>query len=738
MLAGLCALFVARPLYASELAAAVWGDGLPMVMLWIILAVVWLLGAIGGERFTVRFGWTDAAVGLLVGLHTIAALWATVNGSPRPAVNMLWEWVALGLSFLMARQLIAGARETRAIIAVMIALGVALAGFGLYQYLYESPATRAMYDEYPDKMLRDAGMWYEPGSPGRQQFEDRLRSKEPTATFALANSFAGYLAPWLVMAAGIGIFAERNRQGSNRGPPLPTWLATAICAVPMAAALVLTKSRTGFLAAAFGLVLVWWFCWKRRLSSHELDHSRRCWNLGPVRLRIGWGLLGIFAAVAILIVVAGVTGGLDTLVLSETPKSLEYRAQYWRSSLEMIADYPLTGCGPGNFQHAYAMYKLPEASEEIADPHNFLFEVWATAGTPVMLALLGVLGGFGAVLFRHRRQLDSPSPISPGVNSEMDNNQDNQIDATNYILAGAAGGFLLSVPIGMTSSAPPGVAPLLIGLPLGAIAVALLWRWIDNGQLPYLLPAIGVIVLLVNLSAAGGIGFPAVAGTLWLLMAVGLNLAEGPPRRIMSRNVGLLALVGGILLAVACYASAYGPVLQCKAALERSRSQPLHAVEHLTEAAQADPLAVEPHKQLAQIELSIWLRSRDSKTREEAFGRFEEAISRAVELAPHSASVWRMRGDLYSDAFRATGHKDNVRKAVEAYRKAVEFYPNSGTHRAALAMALRDSRDQRGFLEQAKEALRLDDLTPHLDKKLDDDVRSELASSILRTSRRDG
>ena len=60
----------------------------------------------------------------------------------------------------------------------------------------------------------------------------------------------------------------------------------------------------------------------------------------------------------------------------------------------MIADRPWLGCGPGNFQDVYTQYKLPEASEEVADPHDFLFEVWATAGTPALLALLGVLGLF--------------------------------------------------------------------------------------------------------------------------------------------------------------------------------------------------------------------------------------------------------------------------------------------------------------------------------------------------------
>ena len=65
----------------------------------IALAVFWLLGAIGRPRFSLRFGWPDAALLLLVAWHTAAALWATQHGTPRPAINVLWEWIGFGLCF---------------------------------------------------------------------------------------------------------------------------------------------------------------------------------------------------------------------------------------------------------------------------------------------------------------------------------------------------------------------------------------------------------------------------------------------------------------------------------------------------------------------------------------------------------------------------------------------------------------------------------------------------------------
>ena len=57
----------------------------------------------------------------------------------------------------------------------------------------------------------------------------------------------------------------------------------------------------------------------------------------------------------------------------------------------MIADHPLLGVGPGNFQDFYTRYKIPQASEEPVDPHNFLVEIAATAGVPAMLLFVAAL-----------------------------------------------------------------------------------------------------------------------------------------------------------------------------------------------------------------------------------------------------------------------------------------------------------------------------------------------------------
>ena len=219
---------VPRPLLPSE--GVAWlGDGQPFNMIALSLAVLTCLAAVGHGGLSARWTPTDAAV-LLLGLcYAAGALHAVVFASPRPAFNLLWEWSALGFVYFLVRQLVHTAAERRAIVAVMVALAVVLASYGYHQYFVSMPADRQEYARDPDAMLRRNDRRYAPGSIERQQFENRLRSTEPLATFALTNSLAGYLAPWLLVTVGIGagvwaakksVESPTDRQPRRLGPTM--------------------------------------------------------------------------------------------------------------------------------------------------------------------------------------------------------------------------------------------------------------------------------------------------------------------------------------------------------------------------------------------------------------------------------------------------------------------------------------------------------------------------------------
>lgn len=694
LLGGLVALFVARLLFPTE--SAVYGDGMPVVMLWIALAVFWLLGAIGRPRWEVRFGWVDAAVCALIAWHTLAGVVAVFAGSPRPAVNMTWEWLGMGVSYLLARQLIATQREARAVMAVMAALAVALAGHGLYQYAVDMPAMRAAYEADPGAALRQAELGFEPGTPQAKVFEDRLQGTEPMATFALTNSLAGYLAPWLVVLLGVSLLGAPTRKAVLLG---------LVCAVPVAVCLVLTKSRSAYVAMAVGLVLLGGLAWYGRRGG---------------RVRWTWALV----AAGVLVCAVGVavaTGGLDRKVATEAGKSLGYRVQYWQSTMQMIAERPILGCGPGNYQFEYTRFKLPEASEEVADPHNFLLEIWATAGTPAAMAMLLVLGGF---FWRTRRVMrtreESLAPLAMGAEKVA--------DAAWFAVAGGAAGFLLSIPLGLLSWAPPGLVPIFLGMPLAAAAVVFLSGWIRDGHMPPWLPAVGVVVLLVHLLAAGALGFPGVSGTLWLLLAVGLA-GEGTRAAPRAAAFGVLTLA--LIAALACHQTAYEPVLQSRRALQEAQEaagagQGGQVETRLRAAAAADPMAADPWRDLAAVMLQTW----EQTGSVQALERFREADAAAVQREPNSATAWHASGDWHLRIYERTRAPADAERAVASHSRAVALYPNSGRHRARLAEAHRAAGNGTLFRQEATEALRLDAITPHADKKLSDAVRQELERGV--------
>jgi O-antigen ligase len=754
LLGAMTALWVAWPLNASQSATA--GDGLPAIMLWTALAVVWLLGTIVRRSWPLRFGWTDAAVALLAGLYALAAFWAVYHGSPRPAVNMLWQWVGFSLALFMARQLIAGPKETRAVMAVMVALAVGLAGYGLYQYGYEMPETRAKYQKHPDEELRKAEQWSPPDSRERWLFEQRLASPEPLATFALTNSLAAFLAPWLIVTLGIAWpqrlptprvlqapgndTSPKRERGSQSGPSLALRASVdhfvsnrgryrmLALAAPIAACLVLTKSRSSLIAAGMGLVLLYL--------------ANRC----SMR-RFGWKLPAAVGGAMVLALAIAVAGGGASRMLGLGWKSLGVRLQYWQSSLAMIADHPSLGVGPGQFQNAYTAYMLPTASEEVADPHNFLIEIWATAGTPALAALLAMLVAFGVAVIRSKRSLGNalcgvPQPAEEGHSpfSERHGGRSLQADAVSrpvldaalatqdeyprWIYLGAGCGFLLAFPLGLMGGTELSLAVLWLGLPLAAVAMALLDRWVVTGPLLPVLPAIGVAVLLVNLSGAGGITAAGVAGTLWLLMAAGLNAARCG-ERLIPKPVGLTLLLLASLLAVACYQTAYLPVLDSQAEIHKASEEdmaPLMRQRHLLAAATADPLAAQPWRDLATLTMRHW----QEEPSEVAYALYEHYRQAAARLDPMSAPMWMRFGDDELAAYQRQPRQDRLDAAIRCYRRAVELYPNNAVQRAKLALAHQTAGDQRAFRQQRDRAMELDRLTPHADKKLPAELRQRL------------
>ena len=243
-------LALTAPLVPSE-GAIREGTFAVLATCWCLLFVGWASLALLVPGKTLSLGWTEVVGGCLVAWHSLSALLWLGHGNDRQTLNALWVVVAYGLTVLLLRQVVHSAERARIVIALFLWLATTLAATGYVQYFVTMPALRVAYEQDPERVLTDHGFSADPDSPERILFENRLKhSREPLATFALTNSLAGFIAPWLIVALAIGLAVWRE-------PALRRPLGGSILiAALLAGCLLLTKSRTAFLAVLAGLVLL--------------------------------------------------------------------------------------------------------------------------------------------------------------------------------------------------------------------------------------------------------------------------------------------------------------------------------------------------------------------------------------------------------------------------------------------------------------------------------------------------
>lgn len=688
------------------------GSGAIFAFLWFVVLAGWAAVGILRGAITIRYCHVDLAVTALIGWHVVSAMVVVFGetGNGRFAVNVMWQWLAMGCSYLIARQLFDSRERIRQIAIVFIGLSVVLSSVGLFQYGVVMPRTRTAYFDATEGekqlLLVNNGVG-DPGSGSRERelFENRLRSIEPTATLALANSLAVVLSTWLLVIIAMLIGTWRERE-SQKGA-LVTLL---ICAVLIGICLVLTKSRTAFLACAIGMGTIVLF-WNKIIGpTHRLHGRRAAAATGFVLLAGGLGMVGYFM------------GGLDFQMLSEASKSLLYRLEYWEATLEIIWQKPWFGCGPGNFQSTYTRYMLPQSSETIADPHNAVLEIWSTVGTPGLLFLGAIFIGSIGYLASPFNWLRSGTrkPESTHLTSQEDPLGDTSDSLLRWIPIGGLVGILISFPVAVVSGIPHDPTTTLGAILFGGPCCIALYYTANRVGIVLATVGIALIVFALNLLATGGIGIIGVAQSGWLLLAVTLNLAptachtwEGGKRSA----IGLA--VAAILAALLCQQTAMNPIFRSSLMVAQSQEamsskRMVAAIELALEAGKADPLGDQPAQLLSSLMFDKWQTDRSDAS----FAQFEAASREWIRRHPNSRQVFRQIGIWYLMAFESTSQVEYGESAIHAFENAVTRNPNNGLLHAQLAWALYLVGDQPRAKLEAAEAMRLDKLNPHFDTQL--------------------
>jgi len=749
-------LVVARAYYPSEDASQ--GTGLIWVFAILATSALGVASWLFAGTTLLRWSWADAAVLALMVLVGTSSLHAAQR---RPAITMAWEWGGLGLLYFLARNLPRTRAESATLAGALVATAVAVSTYGFYQTGVEFATLRRLFEARPDLVYFRLGIPSQ--GPGAEALRHRLMdSNEPFSTFALANSLAGFLVGPMALAFAV---AAENLRKEGRGSRAVALAMAAVPGLAILACLLLTKSRSAWVGLFASIVVLGW-------------RSRR---VVPARVLAGAGL-GMVVLLGALVAAGVASGRLDKEVLSQSGKSLRFRWEYWVGAWGVITDAPSpyastglavlpggpdpadaprsarpfwSGLGPANFAIPYLAHKLPEASEEIQDPHDMVLEVWATGGLLAAIALLAAIG------FGLREILGPPRP-APGEVSETD-----RVDrpggkprpdptappgSAGWLLAMAGLGWIAVWVLGMLNPVTQGdllARWLILGAAWGMAVVlgATLWR---RRPIPAAGVGLGILALAINLLAAGGIGIPSVAMMLWVLLAIGLNLRDDRPCGRLRRVGGLgpavlLACVWAMLAGT--YYGAVMPFWRSEAALEEAEAAmalrpPAFEVarEALARSIEADRFNTRPWVALADLEYQFWRSPEGSRRKEPHWPKVLMAMDKALDpkwrdpndlgLRRRQASFARIiLANSAQDArpFELIALRGTI---VKACRNAARIYPTSATIRAELAEASAELGMFPDAVREAKQALLLDSLTPHLDKKLPAGVRSFLKAQI--------
>lgn len=692
-------------------------------VLWGLLAVA-LLGVAAWSRVDIlkSWQWVDTLCAAWLAWQAFTVVTIVNKGNVRLALNGLLQSVTMVMIYTCVRATTRRAEDRWRFVVAAIALVSGLAAVGLYQNRILQPREVAAFQSDPEKYLGPLAAEYPPDSPQRKRLEDRLRSSEPTATFALANSYAVVLATWLIVVVGWSASRLRER-GSESGceppgdkpPDYRSWLVMAGVALLLGVVLLLTKSRTSLLALILGIAFV------------------------GVRQFGKWGLRAGLAGVAALVVVAAVgialfsLGVWDIEVFSESPKSMLYRLEYWYTSSKMILDHPLQGVGLGNFQAAYTQHKLPQASETVADPHNFVFEVFSTTGIVGGLLALATLGCAIGRCLPTVRNGTARIAINPNQPKVATSPEPTRFDVVRLSAIGL--GLLCALGINFLSQMLNDAVvdallvlclPVAIGVSL-AIDATTRRKTVDVETV-----LLGVGVLLINLLAAGGWSFPSVASSLWALLAIGSNIADESTQNVGDAPASkadkvaspmpiatLIAMVVAGLWVVGIARFHTVPTVTASTNLlvarERIRGRDLpRAIERATEAETVDPWSDDAPFVLAQV---YWLQY-SKLGNEGALKKFEEALHRRAARSPRSAALRTNNGDQFAIAYRETGDSHWLMAATTSYQEALARYPASSTISAQLALVELAGGDLVAARRHADQAHELDAKNPHPDKKL--------------------
>ena len=585
----------------------------------------------------------DVIVWALAGWMMLAALLNSGASNLRMGTNEAWVWIAGAAMFTSVRRLAGHLGVRRQVVLLMVLCATGLSILALHQELVTLPQNRLEFERDPEAVLAAAGLNAPPGSAEAAIFMGRLYDGGPTGTFALANSLAGVLIAGVLLSAG----AIRFTWNQLSRIQIVTWIfVTLVCA----AGLFATRSRSAIVATALGLFLIYAyrFGW-------DVTRTGRRW-------RVGFILSGSLAALGAIALIA------NPELSSRVPTSLLFRFQYWRSTLRMVLDRPLFGAGPGNFQSIYERYREPTTAEQIADPHNFLFETLGSGGWIGGLLLVAAIILIARFVF---------STTSSSEEADVDNGR----DAERAIWIGAVVSLVLVWLFGFATRQLPDVSAAVIALPVVGLVA---WLLLTTGnkitaERLDVLVGITVAMVMLHLSVSGGWTVPGVAIVIWIgagILTRTNRAAKASPSTQPNLQLSWACGACCLLLILLLYTTSLRPtqIAQHQLAIAQNAietGQYGRARRALTMAAGADRWS--PEAILGLANLDRWdLVRRDSVTKRRSW---EEFLSEARRRGGDDPTLLRTIGAQQMHLYQRYGRVEDLDAAAGTFETAMQWSP---------------------------------------------------------------
>lgn len=663
------------------------------------------------------------------------------QGDVRFSTNAYWTAITPVLFYYLIRfyRQIITKQIVLGLLGLLFVCGIVESAYSIYSYTVIDPQLRKSYLQNPEQTLRAANLNFAADSRELELFEKRLlESSEPSGSYGLANTLAGFLVPIIILILFLILFKfnstlpNHNFSNHTKIGLLFNKSFILLCAggITVLVALILTKSRSGFISATVGCLFAILIIGQTFYFQKKSNGTKRVMRSIKV----------FFVFITMLLGGAYFTGQIDSEVFTEAGKSLGYRIDYWKASCLMIHDHILFGVGPGEFQNIYAQYILPTASEFIADPHNFIFEIAALFGIPALLSFLVFITAILGIVIKSLLHHETTTLLTTPTDNE--NILIIHENKPGLYLGGIYLGLTLLILCLPFQDTPISLRFLLTSLPVVLLAVPIcseMNKLLDLSSTKPFIAIIGVMffALLLNLCVAGGFEYPVISVVLFFLAAILVNQTFAPNSPVTSyciptSNNLICILILGTLVLCGFYLTAFKPrsnsfmfsLQYDPQQISKSQYLDLLIKGNFNKIDGASSKVAEQFYFFSGLE---YAHAQTDANRE----RWKKTQQHVKHVSPNSATIHERCGDFDFELYNRQKNAKNTNRdflvsSQDFYQKSVELSPTNANVRVKLyrVFVLLNNKDE--AISEAQKALELDRITHHDDRKLLERDRVEL------------